>query len=75
MRGEMMALAHRRGPSATVCPSEVARALSPDWRPLLPRLRQVAAKLKAEGRLRAYQRGTPVDPLAARGPIRLGLGP
>lgn len=62
-------LAHRRGRGATFCPSEAARALASDWRPLMPRVRAVAAGLP----LRATQGGVEVDPVLARGPIRLGL--
>ncbi len=66
-------LADRR-PGATICPSEVARAEAPDdWRPLMPRVRAVAADLAANGRLVVTQRGEPIDPHAARGPIRLRL--
>jgi hypothetical protein len=65
----LMDLAHRRGRGATFCPSEAARELSADWRPLMPEVRRVAATL----RLRATQRGRPVDPLTATGPIRLRL--
>ena len=62
-------LAHRRGAGKTFCPSEAARALAADWRPLMPDIRRVAAGLP----LAATQGGAPVDPLTARGPIRLGL--
>lgn len=59
----------------TVCPSEVARRLAPDdWRPLMPLVREVAADLVDRQRVIATQRGRPVDPLAARGPLRLALG-
>ena len=65
-------LALRRGAGKTFCPSEAARALAPSgWRDLMPAVRRVAADLP----LRATQKGVPVDPLAARGPIRLGLAP
>ena len=64
-----MALAQRRGPGKTFCPSEVARAVAEDWRPLMPAVRRVAAELP----LSATQTGQPVDPRDARGPIRLGL--
>ena len=63
----LMALAKARGPSRSFCPSEAARALCDDWRPLMPRIRAVAATLP----LRATQKGLPVDPAQARGPIRL----
>ncbi|MEM9320475.1 MAG: DUF3253 domain-containing protein [Pseudomonadota bacterium] len=64
----LMALARVRG-SKTFCPSEAARRLADDWRPLMPEIRRVAASLP----LRATQKGVPVDPLIARGPIRLAL--
>jgi hypothetical protein len=69
VRAAILALADRR--RGSFCPSEVARALSPAWRGLMPRVRQVAAAMQAEGLIRATQRGVAVDPLAARGPIRL----
>jgi hypothetical protein len=60
-------LARARAPGS-FCPSEVARALAEDWRPLMPLVRAAAAE---HGSVEALQRGRPVDPLAARGPIRL----
>lgn len=62
-----------RGADKTICPSDVARALAAEWRPLMPRVREVAADLAARGEIVVTQRGTPVDALAANGPIRLGL--
>ncbi|MHA6344563.1 DUF3253 domain-containing protein [Roseivivax sp. CAU 1761] len=67
----LMRLARARGPDKTFCPSEVARALAAEWRPLMPEMRRVAAGLP----LVATQRGRPVDPETARGPIRLALAP
>ncbi|SHI58850.1 DUF3253 domain-containing protein [Wenxinia saemankumensis] len=64
----LMALARARAPG-TFCPSEAARALSEDWRPLMGVVRRVAATLP----LLATQGGVPVDPAGARGPIRLAL--
>jgi len=67
----LRALAADRGPEKTFCPSEIARQLAPrDWRVLMPRVRQVAAHLPE---LRATQKGREVDPVSARGPIRLSL--
>ncbi|WP_245904274.1 DUF3253 domain-containing protein [Roseicyclus mahoneyensis] len=66
-----MDLAQQRGAGASFCPSEAARALSDDWRPLMPEVRRVAAGLP----LVATQKGAPVDPMTARGPIRLRLAP
>ncbi|MEM8848976.1 MAG: DUF3253 domain-containing protein [Pseudomonadota bacterium] len=54
----------------TICPSEVARALAENWRPLMADIRRVAAMSPD---IVATQRGRPVDPLTAKGPIRLAL--
>ena len=67
----LMDLAERRGPDSSFCPSEAARALAIDWRPLMDGVRRVAAGLP----LVATQKGRPVDPVAASGPIRLRLAP
>jgi hypothetical protein len=64
----LMDLARQRG-RASFCPSEAARALAADWRPLMADVRRVAAGLP----LSATQRGRPVDAATARGPIRLSL--
>ena len=65
----LLDLAHQRGVGKTFCPSEAARRLSDDWRPLMPDVRRVAADVA----LRATQKGDTVDPVASKGPIRLGL--
>lgn len=69
-------LLDRRRPGATLCPSEVARDLAGDdeaaWRPLMPAVRRVAARLATEGFLRVTRGGVEVDPEAPGGPIRLG---
>ena len=57
---------------ATICPSEAARRVAPDdWRDLMERTRAAARRLVARGELEIPQRGRPVDPSSARGPIRL----
>lgn len=58
-----------------MCPSEPARELSRDWRPLMPRVRAVAAGLARDGLLVATRRGEPVDPEAPGGAIRLARPP
>ncbi|HEU4458709.1 MAG TPA: DUF3253 domain-containing protein [Methylibium sp.] len=66
----------RRRAGATICPSEVARAAvngEAGWRTLMPRVREVAATLAGQGRLRVTQRGEEVDAREARGAIRLGV--
>lgn len=73
IRDAILTLAHQRGTAASFCPSDIARRLTADWRPLMPRVRQVAGSLQAEGWVQATQKGAPVDPVNARGPIRLRL--
>lgn len=63
-------LALRRGRGKTFCPSDAAKALAADWRPLMDDVRRVAA---GHGDVVATQSGVAVDPVTARGPIRLGL--
>jgi len=45
----MMDLARTRGRHETLCPSEVARAVRDDWKPLMERVRQAARRRAAVG--------------------------
>ena len=61
-----------RGPGKSICPSEVARQLAPEsWRALMPLVRETASALSEAGEVIVTQKGSVVDPVAARGPIRL----
>jgi|JI10StandDraft_1071094.scaffolds.fasta_scaffold08171_12 Protein of unknown function (DUF3253) len=73
IRAKLLDLGARRCEGATFCPSEAARGLSKDWRPLMPRVREAAAQLVAEHKLVCTQRGTPAHPLTTQGAIRLSL--
>ena len=60
--------------TASICPSEVARRVSPrDWEPLTETVRQAARRLVARGDVVITSRGRIVDPDRARGPIRIRL--
>ena len=59
------------GREGSVCPSDVARALADDWRPLMDDVREQAAALADDGRVRVTQGDETVDARTARGPIRL----
>ena len=61
----------RRQRGKSLCPSEVARALSDDWRSLMCDIRRVAQDMSDRGLLRTAQKGRTVNAQAARGPIRL----
>lgn len=71
VREAILDLALRRGRGKSLCPSEVAKALEPeDWQALMPEVRRVAARMPE---IMATQNGVEVDPVTARGPIRLQL--
>ena len=66
------ALLDRRRPEASICPSEVARAVDPEgWRELMPRARAAAGRLAAAGEAEVTQGGEVVDVATARGPVRI----
>ena len=61
----------QRGPAKSICPSEVARALRPDWQPLLSEVRRTACQLAAAGRIDILRKGRVVAPVGVKGVIRL----
>ena len=65
-----------RDESSTMCPSEVARAASPEgWRMLMPAVRIAACRLAAEETIQITQGGRVITPESTwRGPVRLGRG-
>ncbi|MBC7715596.1 MAG: DUF3253 domain-containing protein [Pseudorhodobacter sp.] len=68
-----------RAATSSICPSEVARALQGDevaWRALMPRVREVAAAMRGEGRLRIIRGVVDIPDVALHhGAIRLARGP
>jgi hypothetical protein len=71
LEAAILGLLSARAGSATICPSEAARAVATDWRPLLEPARQAARRLAAAGQIEVLQGGRVVDPTTAKGPIRL----
>jgi hypothetical protein len=68
----IMELLARRAPTATICPSDAARAVGDDdWRGLMNASRSAAARLVVRGEVEITQGGEPVDLATARGPIRI----
>ena len=68
-----------RAPDATICPSEVARAMArardgqdTDWRLFMPDVHEAVDVLIAEGRVRLSWKGQPCP--ARTGPYRLHRG-
>ena len=70
----IMTLLERRAPGKTICPSEAARFIGgPDWRHLMPAVRDAAWRLAAGGQVVILQKGRPVERAGVRGPIRIAL--
>lgn len=66
------ALLREARPGASICPSQVARAIdATHWRALMPRVRAAAGRLAVRGEIDVTQRGRTVDVTTARGPVRL----
>ena len=71
---------HARAANASACPSEIARRLVPDdstaWRALMPRVREVAGRLAARGKVCLTRGKQTLRPDAlGGGPIRIRRGP
>ncbi|WP_405689929.1 DUF3253 domain-containing protein [Streptomyces sp. NBC_01185] len=71
----ILELLERRGPTATICPSDAARAVydgdDDGWRALMEPARRAAARLVTAGDVEITQAGRAVEPARARGPIRI----
>lgn len=65
-----------RSEGTSICPSEVARAIDPKrWRERLDDVRAAAVRLALANRIVVIQEGRVVDPLEARGPVRIRMAP
>ncbi|SEF23838.1 Protein of unknown function [Amycolatopsis pretoriensis] len=74
LRAAILALATARGAQSSTCPSDAARAVADDWRPLLDQARELARALAKAGAVRLTQRGRPLDPDGDwSGPIRISV--
>ena len=69
----LLRLVGERGPGKSICPSEAARAVAPEWHALMGPVRRVAVRLAQAGRIEILRKGRPVDPADVRGVIRLRL--
>jgi len=69
----ILALTTQRGPAKSICPSEVARAIRPDWQSLLSEVRRVACRLATAGQIDILRKGHVVEPAGVKGVIRLRL--
>jgi hypothetical protein len=72
----ILRLLSARAGSASICPSEAARAVAPSgWRDLMERAREAGRRLAVREVVLFRQKGRTVDPSTARGALRLARGP
>jgi hypothetical protein len=71
LEAAILDLLDSRSRNATICPSEAARAVTDEWRPLMERTRSAARRLQVAGQVDVLQGARVVDPSTATGPIRL----
>ncbi len=71
----ILRLVTERGPGRSICPSEVARALEPDWQRLMGAIRRAAIGLAQAGRIEILRKGRTVPPEGVKGVIRLRARP
>jgi hypothetical protein len=65
-----------RAATSTICPSDAARAVSPDaWRELMEPARRAARRMVDAGEVDITQKGSVVDPSHVKGPIRIRRRP
>lgn len=71
IEAEILAKTTERGFEKSICPSEVARSLAEEWRPLMHMVRQAAVALAQAGKIEILRKGKPIDPATIHGVIRL----
>lgn len=69
----ILELTAARGPTKSICPSEVAREYGPGWQQHLPAIRRAAVRLALAGQIEITRHGKPVDPRTMKGVIRLRI--
>ncbi|MEW2166508.1 DUF3253 domain-containing protein [Streptomyces sp. NPDC007084] len=71
----ILELLDRRAPTASICPSDAARAVhegdDDGWRALMEPARRAARRLVAAGEVEITQGGRPVTSAEVHGPIRI----
>lgn len=78
LEAAILELLAERGAGKSICPSEAAKtvggtATRHDWECLMEPAREAARRLARAGRVIVTQKDKPVDPVKAKGPIRLRL--
>jgi hypothetical protein len=73
LESAILDLLAQRARTATICPSDAARAVGDEesWRDLMEPARRAARRLLDRGEVEITQAGHVVDPSTAKGPIRI----
>ena len=72
LEAKIRELLDARSRDSTICPSDVARAMSEnEWRELMEPVRRAARRLVDAGEVEITQKGSVVAPSTAKGPIRI----
>ncbi len=74
IEAEILRLTEACGPDKSICPSEVARVLDPEWQRLSSAVRRAAIRLAEAGRIDILRKGKRVEPAGVKGVIRLRMG-
>ena len=70
----ILELLNNRKQGASICPSEVARAVfGKSWREQMPNVRSVANDMTKKKQIEICQKGVVINPATAKGPIRLRI--
>lgn len=68
-RAATLTLLANRTPDASVCPSEVARAIAADWRGAMPAVHAAIDEMVSDGLIRLRWKGRPME--TRSGPYRI----
>jgi len=76
LEAAILELLEERGPGKSICPSEAAKLVGGtvrrhNWESLMEPARAAARRLAKAGKVVITQRGKPIDPASAKGPVRL----
>ena len=73
IEAEILLQTEAQGADKSISPSEVARALDPEWQKLSSAVRRAAIRLAQAGTIDILRKGKRVDPAGVKGVIRLRL--
>lgn len=73
IRDEILRLLLIDSKGASICPTDVARSLRPQWRQWMPLVREIAAEMARDNEIEVIHQDKIVDIETVKGPVRLRL--